>query len=301
MITARRSRTAILITVLGGTLALAGCEVGTGPGVTSDRAAEVAVKNTSNARASGAARHLPDFSAATFPIEDVDLAAKPDPMRTAAGLLKAAIGTAGSPRFEVKGVEASTTDAQVQKTIALTTSALSCLHQKGAQELHAYHDTLHRYSMAIAMVVKAQAYRRLDPAWCAVSSVIPYTDAPESSSPPTIAPCVGQRREGAALVLWVATSDAFCAALGDPVAPVDRNLARGDSGTDVARLQLALNDLGSTLRVDGRLGTATIRQIRAFEACYSPGERRPAVADAGTLADLTAAQTSGWSAELCRP
>jgi hypothetical protein len=222
-------------------------------------------------------------------------------MRTAAGLLRTAIGTAGSPRFEVKGVEASTTDAQVQKTIALTTSALTCLHQKGAVQLHAYHDTLHRYSMAIAMVVKAKAYRQLDPAWCAVSSVVPYTDAPDAGAPPTIAPCVGQRRQGPALVLWVATSDVFCAALGDQVAPVDRSLARGDSGTDVARLQLALNDLGSTLRVDGRLGATTIQQVRAFEACYSPGERRQGVADAGTLADLTAAQTSGWTADLCRP
>lgn len=298
----RAGRPAILAALLISALATAGCEVGTGPSASSDRAAAVAVTNTPLPPATGAARYLPDLSAAGFPIEDVDLTAKADPMKTAVGLITAALGETGAPRFEVQGVEADTSDAQVTKTIQLTTSALGCLHQKGALKLHAYHDTLHRYSMAIALVLRAKDYRPLDPAWCAVSSVIPYPDdSDRGSSPPTIAPCVGQRRTGPALVLWVATTDAICAALGDQVAPVERTLVRGNSGTDVARLQLALNDLGSKIRVDGRLGQSTITQLRAFEACYAPGTRHRGIADAATLADLAAAQTSAWSPDLCAP
>jgi hypothetical protein len=296
---ARPARPAVLLTVLVSALLSAGCEVGTGPGPTSDRAAGVAVRNTSNAHATGAARFLPDFSAATFPIEDIDLTAKADPMKAAVGLIRAAVGNDRAPRFEVKGVEASTSRDQAGKTVVLTTAALGCLQQKGAQELHAYQDSRYPYSMAIALVVKAGAYRKLDPAWCAIDSVIPYTGEPDPAAVPTIAPCVGRRQTGSALTLWVATTDAVCAVLGEPVAPVDRTLTKGDAGTDVARVQLALNDLGSKLTVDGRLGRATIVAVRAFEQCYTGGKTGPGVADASTLSDLSAAQSSGWSPDLC--
>jgi hypothetical protein len=267
---------------------------------TSDQVAPV--NKTSPAPRTGPARLLPDLSGAAFGVQEVDLAAGRVPMRTAVTLIRQAAGDVQAPRVEVRGVDASTDQAQAAETADLAASALACLHQKGARALHSYVDTRHRYSMSIALVVNAKSYRQ-DVAWCAISSVIPYVAGRTAGgdSVPTIAPCVGERRSGAALVTWVATTDTMCAALGDPVAPVQRPLRRGDSGTDVARLQLALNDVGSQLRVDGRMGTSTVQAVRAFQNCYAVGARRPGVADPVTVNALTSAASSGWSKDLCSP
>jgi hypothetical protein len=301
-------RTALLAGLLISVLVTAGCGPGNDSGDASRSGASrtsdggtANLQNTSSLPRTGAARLLPDLSRAGFPVAETDLKAQPRPKKAALALIGQALGDARAPRFEVTGVEAATTDEQAAETADLATSALACLQQKGARAMHAYVDTRYRYSMAVALVIDVKAYRPLDVAWCAVTSQIPYAKSARPAGAATIAPCVGERRTGSKLVTWVATTDTMCAALGDPVAPAARNLVRGNTGTDVTRLQLALNDVGSGLTVDGRFGSGTISALRAFQDCYAVGTRRPGAADPVTLSALTAAASSGWSKDLCSP
>jgi hypothetical protein len=293
---------ALLISVLSAGCTSVGTSADESSGFSSSRGTTIQ-KTLKPRPATGAARYLPDLSDASFAVESIDLAARPDPMPTAVGMIEQAIGDDQAPRYEVAGVEAANEAGQVVKTVQLTRTAATCLHQQGHLAMHAYVDTRHRYSMSIALVVRATTFKDIDVAWCALTSLVPYEAAPEpgGGSVPAIAPCVGQRRTGPALVTWVATTDVMCAALGDPVLPVERTLGRGDAGTDVARMQLALADLGADVRVDGRLGPATISAIRAFQDCFGVTRPRPGIADGATMNALTVAQTSGWTTEQCPP
>jgi len=297
---------AFLVALLISGLLMAGCSAAgdaSGTSAPSTAARGAVVQQTLKPRpATGAARYLPDLSTAGVAVDDIDLAAKSEPLTSAVGMLEQAIGDDQAPRYEVDGVESASEAGQVLKTVELTRTAMNCLNQRGHLAMHAYVDAQYRYSMAIALVVRASAFKNIDVAWCAVSSSVPYQTAPSpgrATAAPSIAPCVGQRRAGPALITWVGTTDAMCAALGNPVLPVTRTLARGDSGTDVARLQLALVDLGSDVQVDGYLGPATISAVRAFQRCFGVSRSGPGVAGEATFTALDAAQTSGWSKDQC--
>lgn len=271
--------------------------IGPQPSTESGRAK---VDNSSSPRRpTAAAKYLPDLSGASFQVDDIDLAAKTDPEGSAVGLIETAIGDQGAPRFEVTGVEATSPGTQIQKTIDVMTAAMRCLNQKGHLEMHAYVDTDHSYSMSVALVAKAKTYKNVDMRWCAVSSSVPY-DQKSNPDAPTIAPCVSERTEGTTLIAWMGTTDVMCDAMGgDPVGPANRPLRRGNTGTDVAMLQLALNDIGADLTVDGRLGSGTTSAIRTFQGCFPVPDARKGVADAATKDALAIAQTSGWSKDEC--
>lgn len=184
----------------------------------------------------------------------------------------------------------------------MASAAVRCLNQKGHLEIHAYVDTRHGYSMSVVLVANAKTFAKVDLRWCAIESSIPYDPDPKSadSTVPTIAPCVGKRTEGTAIVAWMGTTDVMCKELGgDRVAASDRQLRRGNIGTDVAVLQLALNDLGADLTVDGRLGAATTTAVRTFQSCFPVPGVRAGVADAATKDALAVAQISGWTREQC--
>lgn len=182
----------------------------------------------------------------------------------------------------------------------MVNAAVRCLNQKGHLEIHAYVDTEHRYSMSIVLVANAKTFTKIDLRWCAIQSTIPYD--PESAEPtvPTIAPCVGKRTEGTTIIAWLGTTDVMCDELGgDRVSASDRLLRRGNIGTDVAVLQLALNDLGADVTVDGRLGAATTTAVRTFQGCFPVPDAPKGVADAATKDALAVAQISGWTREQC--
>jgi hypothetical protein len=291
---------ALLLSVLVST----GCDPLGGsaaPAPESTRSSGSKISNATPPRRTGAARSLPSLADAPFRVNEVDLDAQSKPAKVAVRMIKQAVGDADAPRFEVEGVLGVTPGRHIQQMVELAAAATTCLQRKGHLALRAFSDVRYPYSMSIALVVDGQAFRDVDVARCAMTSSIPNQAAPAPEGTPTIAPCVGKRRTGRVLVTWVGTTDLMCDALGDPVAPVERVLFRGSAGTDVARLQLALNNIGNNVPVDGRLGQDTAVAIRAFQDCYAVGSSRLGVADAITQDALTMAQTSGWSTALCAP
>ena len=298
------ARPVFLAALLLSVLVTTGCDPLGGsaaPAPESTQSSGSKISNATPPRRTGAARSLPSLAGASFKVNEVDLDAQDKPAKIAVRMIKQAVGDAEAPRFEVEGVQGVTPGRQIQQMVELTTAATTCLQRKGHLALRAFSDVRYPYSMAIALVVNGQAFRDVDVARCAITSANPNQAAPspDGTPRPSIAPCVGKRRTGEVLVTWVGTTDLMCDALGDPVGPVERVLFRGNSGTDVARLQLALNNIGSKVTVDGRLGQATVVAIRAFQNCYAVGSSRLGVADAITQDALAMAQTSGWSTEMC--
>jgi hypothetical protein len=206
----------------------------------------------------------------TFQVSDTDLASLADPIGHGIDLVQHAMNDASAPRNFGEDQDPSN---RFLSSVTLVASAINCLHRHDHLELHAFIDKHYLYSVALVMIVDANAYKDLNVSFCVVGSLLPPfipcpICAPVSRPSPHLDPCVGASQKDGFIKLWLGTTDAMCSALGPPAHAAPRDLKLGDRGTDVSYVQFYLNQVGFSLNVDGVFDPATEAALIRFQDCY---------------------------------